>query len=947
MAPKLVDVGRHPNIDLITYSELQTVKGTEGKYTVTIKKKARYVDVEKCTGCGVCAQQCPIDAINVFNEGLSDRRCIYVPYPQAVPLAYTIDREKCIGCGLCENLCLADAITYDDQEETMDLTVGSIILCPGFDEFESDIKSEYGHDRYENVLTSIEFERVLSASGPYKGHILRPSDGKQPKKVAWIQCVGSRDRGCGNNYCSSVCCTYAIKEAVIAKEHVSTIEPTIFYMDMRTFGKGFEEYYNRAQEEHGVRFIRCRIPEIQEDETTKNLCIRYETEDGTFIEEEFDLVVLSVGFMPKQSVRQLANVLDIQLNEYGFCQTSRFTPVSTSKPGIYVCGSFSGPKDIPETVMEASGAAITATSRIAPARHTLVEKKKYPRERQIVGEDPRIGVFICHCGINIGAYVDVPAVVDYAKTLPGVAHAEENLYTCSQDTQKKIVETIKEHNLNRVIVASCTPRTHEPLFQSTIREAGLNPHLFEMANIRDQCSWAHMGDKPHATEKAKTLVKMAVAKASLIEPLSEITLQVTQKALIIGGGIAGMTAALSIADQGYEVFLVEREQDLGGVAKKIHWTIEQDDVQSYLSTTIKKVMDHENIHVYTKATVQSIEGYIGNYKTTIQNSKTSLEITHGVIIVATGAIESTPKEYLYGKDDRVMTQLEFEHELAESKEFKGKTIVMIQCVGSREKDRPYCSRICCIDAVKNAITLKQQHPEVSVYVLYRDIRTYGLYEQFYEKARELGVIFIRYDVEKKPHVVKGKKTLDITIHDKIINDDLLLHADVLVLSPAILPAESNTLIAQQLKVPLNDNGFFLEAHVKLRPVDFATEGVFLAGMAHSPKTISETIAQAYAAASRAMTILSSDTYVTEAVVSSVNEDLCCGCGICETTCSYGAIERQKRMIDGKEKLIAHVNEGLCKGCGSCASACPSGAIEQKGFKKDQISSMIDAAMQWC
>ena len=938
MAPKLVDVGRHPNIDLITYSELQTVKGTEGKYTVTIKKKARYVDVEKCTGCGVCAQQCPIDAINVFNEGLSDRRCIYVPYPQAVPLAYTIDREKCIGCGLCENLCLADAITYDDQEETMDLTVGSIILCPGFDEFESDIKSEYGHDRYENVLTSIEFERVLSASGPYKGHILRPSDGKQPKKVAWIQCVGSRDRGCGNNYCSSVCCTYAIKEAVIAKEHVSTIEPTIFYMDMRTFGKGFEEYYNRAQEEHGVRFIRCRIPEIQEDETTKNLCIRYETEDGTFIEEEFDLVVLSVGFMPKQSVRQLANVLDIQLNEYGFCQTSRFTPVSTSKPGIYVCGSFSGPKDIPETVMEASGAAITATSRIAPARHTLVEKKKYPRERQIVGEDPRIGVFICHCGINIGAYVDVPAVVDYAKTLPGVAHAEENLYTCSQDTQKKIVETIKEHNLNRVIVASCTPRTHEPLFQETLREAGLNPHLFEMANIRDQCSWVHMEKPQEATAKAKDLLKMAVAKARLIEPLAPIKIDIVQRALIIGGGLAGMTAALSIAEQGYEVFLVEREQQLGGNLNHIYSTIKQSNVQEYVHSLINKVTKQKNIHVYTNAHIHEINGFVGNFRTTIKNGKIMVEIQHGVIIIATGAVESTPTEYLYGKDTRVITQRQLEEQLLQKKNFKGKTIVMIQCVGSREKDRPYCSRICCTNAVKNALHLKDQHPDAQVYLLYRDMRTYGFSEIYYEQAREKGIIFIRYEPEKKPKVKKGKQDLEVEIHDIILDENLLIHADTVVLSPAIIPPKGNQELAKILKIPVNENGFFLEAHVKLRPVDFATDGVFLAGMAHFPKTIDETIAQSYAAVSRATSVLSKKQVEIEPRISSVDETKCIGCGLCESLCPSNAISLHLKEGGRKAEVIA----ASCKGCGICGASCPQKAITMRHFRDKEIEAQIEA-----
>jgi len=944
MAPKLVDVGRHPNIELITYSDIENVTGKPGNFKVKIKKKARYVDIEKCTGCGVCAQECPIEAISIFNEGLSDRKCIYVPYPQAVPLAYTIDRNKCIGCGLCQNLCLADAIKYDDKEQIIEIDVGSIILCPGFDEFESDIKSEYGHGRFENVVTSIEFERVLSASGPYKGHVLRRSDGIQPKKIAWIQCVGSRDRGCGNNYCSSVCCTYAIKEAVIAKEHVKSIEPTIFFMDMRTFGKDFESYYNRSKDEYGVRFVRCRVSDIREVKKTKNLLIRYETEEGELLEEEFEMVVLSVGFMPKEGVKQLANKLSIELDEYGFCKTNDFTPVETNQTGIFVCGSFSGPKDIPETVMQASGAAARASGIISKERNKLIEKKIYPKELKISNEEPRIGVFICHCGINIGAYVDVPSVVEYAKTLDNVAYAERNLYTCSQDTQKKIVEKIKENKLNRVIVASCTPRTHEPLFQATIQEAGLNPHLFEMANIRDQCSWAHMDEPEAATRKAKSLVKMAVSKARLIEPLHQITLDVTQKALVIGGGITGMNSALSIAEQGYDVFLVEKEDKLGGMANRIHWTIDNDDVQKYIKNMIEKIENNNKIKVYKNAKIENIEGYIGNYKTKIKNKNSPLELEHGVILIATGAKESKPNEYLYEKDKRVFTQLDFEEKLAKEVSFENKTIVMIQCVGSREKNRPYCSRVCCNDAVKNAIKLKEKNPNSQVYILYRDMRTYGLNEKYYEQAREKGVVFIRYDVDKKPKVKKGSKDLEIQIKDKILNKDILLHADNIVLSAAIVPREENEELAKLLKVPLNEDGFFLEAHVKLRPVDFATEGVFLAGMAHSPKSISESISQAYGASSRALTIISKDKFTAQATVAIVDEDLCCGCGICESTCSYGAIEIKKRIINGEERLVSHVTEGLCKGCGSCSSACPAGAIEQKGFKKTQILSMVDAAL---
>lgn len=850
----------------------------------------------------------------------------------------------CVECLECVRTCEAEAIKHDMIEKQIDIDVGSVIFAPGYDLFDATVKSEYGYGRFPNVINSLEFERILSASGPYQGHVIRPSDETEPKKIAWIQCVGSRDNGCGNNYCSSVCCTYAIKEAVIAKEHSSDIKPTIFYMDMRTYGKGFERYYNRAEQEQGIEFIRCRVSSVEQDQKTKNLFITYETEDGALKTEEYDMVVLSCGLSAQQSMREISEKIGLDLNEFGFCETKDFDPIETTKEGIFVCGAFSGPKDIPETVIEASGAAAKASNIIASERNKLVEKMTYPPERDVSGEEPRIGLFICHCGINIGAYVDVPAVVEYAKHLPHVAYAEENLYTCSDDTQSKMVEKIKEHDLNRVIVASCTPRTHESLFQETIREAGLNPHLFEMANIRDQCSWVHMKKPDQATEKAKQLVNMAVAKAALIEPLQTIEIDVTQKALVIGGGLAGMMSALGIADQGFDVFLVEKQNHLGGNLRHLHWTLEGNDVSAFMKSVIEKVKDHPKITVYKNATVDKVDGYIGNYETSIKNGSAKLTVEHGVIVVATGAEESRPTEYLYGEDDRVLTQLDLEKKLAEKKSFAKQTIAMIQCVGSRDDAHPYCSRICCTDAIKNALKIKEKHPDAQIFILYRDMRTYAFKETYYEKAREQGILFVRYSKDKKPVVTKGKTDLEVRVKDRILGEELLIHADHLVLSPAIVPRKDNETLAKQLKVPLNEDNFFLEAHVKLRPVDFATEGIFLAGMAHSPKSIQETIAQSYAAAARALTIVSKDKYYTDAPVACVDEDLCSGCGMCLAICPYNAIETQVKVVDGKQKKVSHVLEAICKGCGSCAAACPSGAIDQKGFRRKQISSMIDAAV---
>ncbi len=859
------------------------------------------------------------------------------------------EANRCLSCSVCSECmqcvkaCEADAINHRMKEKILDLNVGSIILAPGYDLFDAKRRSEYGYGRYNNVLNALEFECILSASGPYQGHIVRPSDKKEPKKIAWIQCVGSRDNVFGNNYCSSVCCIYAIKEAVMAKEHNPKIEPTIFFIDIRTFSKGFESYYNRAEKEHGVRFIRCRISCIKEDIKTKNLNIQYETEEGVLKVEEFDMVVLSVGFTAKEQMKNLAKKIDVDLNEFGFCKTTEFNPIDTSRLGIFACGSFSGPKDIPETVMTGSAAAAGASSIIASERNILTEKIFFPNEIDVSNMKPRIGLFICHCGINIGAYIDISSLIKNAKKIPHVVYAEENLYTCSEDTQRNIIDKIKKYKLNRVVVASCTPRTHESLFQATIKEAGLNPHLLEMANIRDQCSWVHM-DKPNdATRKAKDLIKMAVAKAELLEPIPTIELDVIQKALIIGGGLAGMISALTIANQGFEVYIVEKEKELGGNLKNIYHTLYGKDVQAYLKDLIKKVENHPKIKVYKKAKIDKVEGYVGNFISRIKNGKTKLAIKHGVIIVATGAEEYKPNEYLYGKDNRVMTQLELEKKITLDKDFKNKTIVMIQCVGSREEKRPYCSRICCTDAVKNALKIKEKYHDAEIFILYQDMRTYAFKESYYEKAREKGVIFLRYNKDIKPVVTKGKKHIEIQIKELILNDTLKIHADYLILSTAIIPRKGNFDLAQKLKVPLGENNFFLEAHVKLQPVDFATEGLFLAGMAHSPKSIDETIFQAYGAASRALTIISKNKYYIDLPVVTINEDLCSGCGICESTCPYGAIEIITKLKEDQKIKISRIIEGSCKGCGICTVTCPSSAIEQKGFKQNQISSMIKVA----
>lgn len=854
---------------------------------------------------------------------------------------------RCLNCGICSEclqcveVCKAGAINHQIRDEILKFKVGSIIISPGFDEFDASRLTQYGYGRFQNVITSIQFERILSASGPFQGNLLRPSDHKHPKKIAWIQCAGSRDmRGCdGEEYCSSVCCMYAIKEAVIAKEHLPEIEPTIFFMDIRAYGKDFENYYERAKREYGVRFIRSMVSRIAEKPKTKNLLISYIDSEGKLKDEEFDLVVLSVGLNPPKGAKELATKLGLKLNSYGFCDTEEFSPIETNKPGIYVCGAFQGPKDIPETVSQASGAVAAASVLLSEVRGTLTRKREYPPEIEITQDEPRIGVFVCHCGINIGGVVDVPDVRDYAKTLEGVVYVEDNLYTCSQDTQEKIKKAIKEYQLNRVVVASCSPRTHEALFQETVREVGLNKYLFEMTNIRDQCSWVHMHQPKEATEKAKELLRMAVAKSRLLKPLKEPQLNVIQKGLIIGGGISGMKAALSLANQGFDCAIVEKEKELGGNLKNIYYTLEGNNPQTLLNETINAVLQNPRIKVFTNSEIKSISGYVGNFKSVILTNGIESEYDHGIIIVAVGAKERVPKDYLYGQDQRIITQKELEKKIVFNwnEIDKIKHIIMIQCVGSRTAENPNCSRICCSIAIKNALKIKEKNSQIRITILYRDIRTYGLMEKFYTIARKEGVEFIPYDIDSKPTLNLEEGNLKLKVNDRIIGDEVIFYPDLLVLSTGIKPYE-NEALSKMLKVPLTSDGFFLEAHMKLRPVDFATDGIFVSGLAHSPKNISESITQAYSASTRAASILSKGYVSVVPTISEVDQRRCVGCGLCELLCPFNAIRVKETDSGSKAETIA----ASCKGCGICSSSCPQKAITIHHFSDEQISAQIEA-----
>lgn len=944
LSPKLVEVGSNRNIELFTLTDVVDVEGEPGDFRVTLRSRPRFVDVEKCTGCGICSEKCRVKVKDPYNAGLSRAPLIRVPFPQAVPGAAFIDPTKCLyllkgKCGNCREECPAGAVDYDQEETTRVVEVGSIVVASGYKTFDAAARAEYGYGVYDNVVTSLEFERILAANGPTGGHVTRRSDGGPVKKLAFIQCVGSRDSSTGNTYCSSVCCMYATKQAIIAKEHDRSIDPAIFFIDMRTYGKGFEEYYQKAKNEQGIRYVRCLASYTKEAGEDGKVLIGYVDDDGRTVEEEFDLAVLCIGIEP--DTKELSGALGVDLDAHGFISSDGFLSVETSRPGVFACGAVEGPKDIPDSVVQASASAGRASAGLGSGRGSLIEKTEYPAERDVSREEPRVGAVICRCGTNIGAVVDVPAVVEYARTLPGVVFAEERLYACSQDAQEWIREVVRENNLNRLLVASCTPRTHQPLFRETLRTAGLNKYLFEMANIREHCSWVHMDLPAEATDKAKLLVKMGVEKARLLEPLSEGVTPVTPNALVIGGGAAGMTAALQLADAGFATYLVEKERELGGNMRHVYRTIEDGDVRAKLAELIERVSSHPKINLFLGSEICSSSGFIGNFHTGIATGEGLVEVDHGVIIVATGAREYEPGPGEYGAGDaRVITQTELERRIEEEpRSLSGvRDVVMIQCVGSRSDERPYCSKICCGVAVKNALALKKINPGMSVEVCYRDLRTYGFKEDRYLEARERGVGFIRFEKDAPPDVGEVYGNLQVRVPDaNVRSEEVVLNPDLVVLSCGVASNPDARELGPMLKVPLTSDGFFLEAHVKLRPVDFATDGIFLAGMAHYPKTISESITQASAAAARAESILSRPEVVTEGVVARVDPAVCSGCRKCVALCSYEAISFDE------ERGAALVNTSLCKGCGACAAACTSGANRLLGFKPEQIFAQIKAA----
>ena len=929
---------------MVTNADLLSLEGTPGNFTAKLNIRPRYIDADACTACGLCTQYCPKHHSDPYNEGLSITRPIHIDYAQAVPATYYIDPSSCMHiqhdtCQICVPVCQSHAINFSQKPEARELQIGAVILSPGFGKLAPETLEKFSYGKHPDVVTSFEYERMTTASGPFMGEIKCFSDGRHPKSMAFIQCVGSRDLGCDNGYCSSVCCMYAIKEALVTKEHDPEVDITIYYMDIRTQGKDFDAARDRA-EAIGIKFVRAKVADVTPWEN--HLKLTYSTLDGQHKFDAHDMVVLSVGLESPKDAQKISDITGVELNHYDFCKTGTFTPLRSSEDGIIVAGAFQGPKDIPESATQSSGAALLASSAMKQQRGKGTVSKEYPNELVLEDDDEvRIGVFVCHCGINISSVVDCPEVAEDAGGMDNVTYYTENLYSCSQDAQEQIKKTIKDQKLNRVVIAACSPRTHEPLFQETLKDAGLNRNLFEMVNIRDQCSWVHANEPQAATEKSKDLVRMAVSKAAHIQPLPEQTVPVTPKALIIGGGVAGLTAALSIADQGFESVLIEKSSKIGGNLLNLKNTINGEKISDYLKTLTAKVKKSKKIDVVTDAALLETSGFVGNFSSVIESGKTKKKeqtIDHGVIIVATGGHEHRPDMYELGKSKKVVTQQELETKLAgRAKNRAPDSIVMIQCAGSRGDDLNYCSKVCCNHAMKNILKVKEINPDSQIIVLYRDIRTYGFAEDAYLEARKKGVIFIPYEMDRKPVVTKKGANVQVDFFDSIMQEDVSMTPDLVTLSVGIVPDGTEEL-SKMLKLPVTANKFFLEAHVKLRPVEAAVDGIYICGLAHAPKPVDETIVQAQAAAAKAAMPLVKGFVKVDPIVSSVDQDDCIGCGICTSLCPYGAIVMKKV---GKKRKAETVSAS-CKACGICASHCPTFAISMGGFTNEQLISQIEA-----
>jgi heterodisulfide reductase subunit A len=922
-APKMSDVTHNPNITVLTLSEVEKVEGKEGNFTVTIYQKPRFV-TSACTTCDLCTQACPQLRKNEFDYGVGVRKAIYTPYSQAEPGMYVIDIDSCLNeppnylpCNRCMNACGPNAIDFNMRPKQITEHVGAIIVATGFELFNASLLKEFGYGTDPDILTSMEFERLVNAAGPSDGEIIVPSTHKEPENVLFVLCAGSRDQRYVP-YCSRFCCMYSVKESIQAKDHgIKNI--TILYMDIRAYGKGFDEFFNRSKES-GVRYIRSRPSNIRRD--GEHIKVRYESfENEKVVEENYDMVILATAAIPGKGTKELAAVLGIELDKDGFFKTAPSSPVKSTREGIFIAGCASGPKDIPDSVTEASAAAAESLQYI----DEKIWIKMPVAEPLELTPEPRVGVFLCDCGSNIAGVVDVKSVKERVKGIKDVVYVEENKYTCAGSTQDSMVSKIREHNLNRVVVGACSPKTHGITFQRVCARAGLNPYLFEMANVRNMDSWVHKNEKEAATEKAFDMVDMAVAKARYLEPLEEMEIPVTHTAVVVGGGIAGITAATALEKMGISTHLIEKEDKLGGLLNNLSdlAPIGQD-AKELLSMKIEE-LEQSGAEIHLSTTVKTVTGFVGNFNIQLSDGK---NISSGAIVMATGADPYEPKEFSQGN---IMTSLELEKRINDIKEDK---VTIVSCIGSRNKDRG-CSRFCCSTMLNQAVQLREQGKKVRV--LYKDIRAYARFaEELYKKASDEGVQFFHYDQEKVPEEVVKFENGIVSIPDELTGETLNIPTDLLVLNIGLVPKDNE--IINQLKLSRDQEGFLLELHPKLGPVEAAVSGVFLAGTAQGPKDAKESMMQGLATAAKASKILFKDKITKEPLIAYIDQDKCIKCMKCTTVCPYGAIK-------GELKKHVEIVPAMCMGCGDCIAECPTNAISMPNFTDAEILTQVDAATE--
>jgi len=964
LAPKMVDIYRDPNIQLFSYSYVKEITGCAGDYTITVIKKPRYIKEDMCKGCGDCGNVCPVRGIpSEFDTHLKTRGAIYIPFPSSVPPVYLIDDLKCLYlnyqiCGLCAKVCNADAIDFSQKQEEITLNVGAIVIATGYNQEMPEMYTDFAGSS-PNVLSSMQFERLLSANGPTGGQIIKLDDKKHPHSIAFIQCVGSRDvhhPGC-KKYCSAICCMNSAKEAIVVKEHDPNIECYIFNTEIRAKGKNFYEFIEKSKNEYNVNYIDGHVSHIKENLDNGKLKLYYEDIDkgkvGTF---EVDMAILASALSPTPSYYKLLRELNVGCSDLGFIREEDI--ILLEKKNIFVTGYSRKPNDIQMAVAEGSACAAKISEKLFPFRFQNIKKLEYPPEIPVRLEDkPRVGILVCRCGINIGGVVNVSEVVDYVSKLPYVVHVEENMYSCSSDSQERIKELIIKYNLNRFIVASCTPRTHEQLFKNTLREAGLNPFLFELVNIRNQDSWVHQNEPKKATKKACDLIRMYLGKVINLKPLETIKVKVEKSTLIIGGGIAGITAAHNLANQGYEVYLLEKKTSLGGVALEFIDLYYISITKNEILQEINDLKNKSNVHILLNSEIVDVQGYVGNYQVKIKNiqddSKNQV-FNVGTIIVATGTKQIKTikwKDLSERYPKRILTQTELiAIRDVDLPGFKNATIIL--CVDQRRDKnndgnniKNYCSNICCGVALKNIEKLLDINPNAHIHILYREFQFSDLNAENLWRGFRKKVTYERYHSIDDIKISDENGIFHIKYKNISAQTDIEYDTDLLILATPKVPADDTEKLARLLKVSTNKDGFFLEADAKLRPIDFATEGIFLCGGAHWPKWIGESIIQAYAAAGRAAIIMAKGEIETECITSYINEEKCIGCGKCVEICPYNAIE----LVEITKKMglyditlrKSRIIKALCKGCGACVAECSVAAIDQNHFSKFQINKMID------